>query len=134
MLGRIRDFSRASPGELGVIVLLGLFVVGSSVAVLLTTKSPPPPKLVHEAARAPTPAAPRTILVHVAGMVARPGLYPLPEGSRVQDAITAAGGPIEGAGIDSVNLAAQLSDGQKVFVPGPGAEVPGEESGGSLAD
>ena len=58
------------------------------------------------------------LAVHVAGQVRRPGLYRLPAGSRVADAVEAAGGPAEGAWLDGINLAAPLADGVQVYVPG----------------
>lgn len=61
--------------------------------------------------------AERKVFVHVAGAVKKPGVYELPEGSRVIHAIEAAGGPTEEADLDSINLAERLKDGQKVFVP-----------------
>jgi competence protein ComEA len=61
------------------------------------------------------------VVVHVAGAVSRPGVYRLPAGSRVTDAVRRAGGFAGGANRDAINLAARLSDGQQVVVPGPGA-------------
>lgn len=55
--------------------------------------------------------------VHVAGAVARPGVYRLPPDSRVADAIEAAGGPDDQGVPDAMNLAARLADGDKVYVP-----------------
>ncbi|MGH3036829.1 MAG: helix-hairpin-helix domain-containing protein [Gaiellaceae bacterium] len=63
----------------------------------------------------------REVVVHVAGAVARPGLYRLPDGSRVDDAIALAGGPRPKAALDLVNLAAPVVDGQQVIVPLKGA-------------
>lgn len=62
------------------------------------------------------------VVVHVAGAVARPGVYRLPAGSRVEDAVRRAGGAAGRAALDGVNLAARLADGQQVVVPerGPG--------------
>ncbi len=57
------------------------------------------------------------IQVHVAGEVKQPGLYSLPEGANVQDAIDAAQGPTEIARQDLLNLAAPLVDGQRIYVP-----------------
>lgn len=57
------------------------------------------------------------LYVHVAGAVANPGMYALPEGSRVQDAVDAAGGYAEGAAESSLNLARLVSDGEKIQVP-----------------
>jgi competence protein ComEA len=62
----------------------------------------------------------RDVIVHVAGAVRKPGVYRLPAGARVTDAVRRAGGFARGAGQDSINLAARLSDGQQVVVPGPG--------------
>jgi competence protein ComEA len=72
------------------------------------------------------------VVVHVAGAVARPGVYRLPAGSRVTDAVRRAGGFARGANQDGINLAARLSDGQQVVVSGRGtaaASAPGGQSG-----
>lgn len=58
------------------------------------------------------------LTVHVAGAVARPGVYVLPPGSRVQDALLAAGGASSGAQEAEINLAVPLKDGQQVVVAG----------------
>lgn len=62
-------------------------------------------------------AVPATIVVHVAGAVVAPGVYRLPGGARVVDAVTAAGGAAVQARTDAVNLAAPLRDGDRVYVP-----------------
>jgi len=64
------------------------------------------------------------LVVHVAGAVRRPGLYRLAPGSRVADALDAAGGPQPGADLDRLNLAGRLADGQRVAVARVGAPVP----------
>lgn len=61
------------------------------------------------------------IYVHVAGAVKHPSLYQLAPDSRVWHAIKAAGGPTGNADEDAVNLAAKLTDGEKVFVPAKAA-------------
>lgn len=61
------------------------------------------------------------VVVHVAGAVRRPGVYRLPAGSRVDDAVRRAGGASGRAVVDRVNLAARLADGQQVVVPALGA-------------
>jgi competence protein ComEA len=74
----------------------------------------------------------RDVIVHVAGAVERPGVYRLPAGSRVTDAITRAGGFGRGANHDAINLAARLSDGQQVVVSRPGtatATASGSQTG-----
>ena len=57
------------------------------------------------------------VTVHVAGAVRRPGLYRLPAGSRIDDALRRAGGPNRQADLNAVNLATKLEDGRQVLVP-----------------
>jgi competence protein ComEA len=57
------------------------------------------------------------LVVHVAGAVRRPGVYRMPAGSRVDDAVARAGGAAPRAELEAVNLAARLADGQQVVVP-----------------
>lgn len=64
----------------------------------------------------------RILGVHVGGAVVHPGLYYLPEDSRVDDAVRKAV-PRGDADLDSLNLAQKLSDGQKIFVPAEGEEL-----------
>ena len=61
-------------------------------------------------------AAPETVFVHVTGCVKNPGLVELGQGSRVADAIQAAGGFGDEASMDSVSLARVLQDGEQVVV------------------
>jgi competence protein ComEA len=65
----------------------------------------------------PTPP-PGMLTVYISGAVANPGLYSLPDGSRVEAAIQAAGGFAPGAEPARINLAALLEDGQQIDVPG----------------
>jgi competence protein ComEA len=57
------------------------------------------------------------VVVDVAGAVGKPGVYRLPAGSRVNDAIQRAGGATARAEAESINLAARLGDGQQIVVP-----------------
>jgi competence protein ComEA len=67
------------------------------------------------------PAAAKLLVIDVAGAVRHAGLYRLRTGSRIDDAIAAAGGPTAKAQLDSVNLAAPVADGEQIVVPGRGA-------------
>jgi competence protein ComEA len=84
-----------------------------------------------------------TLVVDVEGGVARPGIVQLPGGSRVADAIAAAGGYSPAADLPAaaaqINLASALHDGQQVLVPlqgggGAGSDGGGGSGGGGLVD
>ena len=74
------------------------------------------------------PANALPLLVDVSGAVAQPGVYSLPAGSRVQDALQAAGGLLVEAQAQELNLAAELEDGQQVRVPFKASTAAGEPS------
>ena len=76
------------------------------------------------------PTVATTVIVHVAGQVARPGLVELPAGSRVADAVAAAGGATGRRATDTVNLARVLVDGEQVVV---GATAGAPSAGGSAS-
>ena len=63
-------------------------------------------------------STPGQLTIYVSGAVASSGVYTLADGSRVQDAIQAAGGLVPGAEAERINLAALLKDGQQIDVPG----------------
>jgi competence protein ComEA len=63
------------------------------------------------------PPTPLPVVVHVSGAVADPGVYTQPPGSRVKDAIEAAGGLSPDANIQGLNLAALLQDGDLIWIP-----------------
>jgi len=69
------------------------------------------------------------LIIHVAGAVAAPGVVQLPAGSRVHQAVAAAGGGTPSADLNRLNLAALLTDGQKLYVPRAGEEIPADSSG-----
>ena len=103
-------------GAVAVAVLLVLVVRhlgGGGAAVPAVTPVRAPAK--------PAAAAAKLLVIDVAGAVRRPGLYRLRSGSRIDDAIAAAGGATAKAQLDTVNLAAPIADGEQVVVPGRGA-------------
>lgn len=73
----------------------------------------------------PATGSESVIVVQAAGAVARPGVYRVAAGARVADLVAAAGGPAPEADLDSVALAAKLSDGQRVYVPKRGEAAAG---------
>lgn len=91
------------------------------------------PTLAPPSTRATSPPGPGTsaaavhptrVFVHVAGAVIGPGVYELTASARVDDAIGAAGGPTADADLDGLNLAAPVTDGQRVYVPVAGEVDP----------
>jgi competence protein ComEA len=115
----------------------GLVAVAVAVLVagglLVSSRKPaaaiaPPATAPLPAAASPSAPGPAQLLVHVAGAVVRPGLYALPAGSRVADAIEAAGGATRRADLDLLNLAEPLEDGYKVGVLERGAQSPAPAS------
>jgi competence protein ComEA len=89
-----------------------------------------PPLAVPASDGAASAVAPPTVLVvDVAGAVRRPGLYRLPKGARIADAIARAGGMSRHASAASVNLAAPLADGEQVLVPSAGVGATASSSG-----
>lgn len=70
------------------------------------------------------------LVVDVTGAVRQPGVYRMPAGSRVNDAVTRAGGPEPRAELEAVNLAARLADGQQVVIP---ERLPGGGAVGTTA-
>lgn len=71
-----------------------------------------------------------TLFVHICGEVVKPGVYELPEESRIYEAVEAAGGFTEAASQSYVNLAQVLEDGCKIEIPALGEEPTADASGG----
>ena len=100
-----------------------LLVMTVSVVGLLALReflSKPAP--LHILLPSPT-ASPSTVIVHLAGQVMQPGVYTFPPGTRLHEAISAAGGPSLEADLDALNQALVLQDGQRYFVPRRGESV-----------
>ncbi|MEO7267660.1 MAG: ComEA family DNA-binding protein [Knoellia sp.] len=87
------------------------------------------------AGQAPGVAVAGPVVVHVVGQVAKPGVYRMAAGTRVGDAVTAAGGATRAADLTAVNLARVLVDGEQIVVPKPGEVVaaPGAAGAGTSA-
>ena len=102
-----------------VVVLTFARLHGSDAQAVVVVDDTPPPT------RSPEPL----IVVDVAGAVAHPGVYRLPAGSRIADALTAAGGATSEADLVVLNKAMPAHDGQRIYVPRPGETVPAGSAG-----
>jgi competence protein ComEA len=98
------------------LVMLALFGVVLAGTVFFLRR-PEPPAAVTIVTVTPRPTAPpASIIVDVRGAVNKPGVYTLPLGSRVQDALTLAGDVASSADTRSLNLARRLNDGEQIYV------------------
>ena len=104
MTGRYRALLFAGYGLLAALVVTGLLLVVTRRPAGLPVQLQAPP-------------TPLPLRVHVTGAVVAPGVYSLPPGSIVQDALAAAGGTTPRANLGSLNLAHRLQDGEQVLVP-----------------
>ena len=97
------------------LVAISLVAVTFSVFLFLTTRGS---AIAQESPRPVFSVSPitQTILVHVAGKVSNPDVYPLLQGARVADAIKAAGGVLKGVDTSDLNLARVLVDGEQIYV------------------
>jgi len=110
------------------VLLVLALAVGGRFLLRSGAASVPPPVRVAAPART-TPAS--RLIIDVVGSVRRPGLYRLPQGSRVADAVDRAGGVTARAQVELINLAAPIADGEQVVVPRRGAA--GAAAGGAAA-
>jgi competence protein ComEA len=92
---------------------------GNDAQALVVVEDTPAPT------RSPDPA----IVVDVAGAVLHPGVYRLTAGSRIADALAAAGGASDEADLIVLNRAMPVRDGQRIYVPRPGETVPAGSAG-----
>jgi competence protein ComEA len=132
-LGAVLDAMGMSPAR-AVVAAVALVVAGVGAVWLL--RPPPAPveatlPMAEPAPVATSTTAPADVVVHVAGAVVQPGVLALPAGSRVVDAIDAAGGAAPDADLGRLNLAAEVADGERVYVPTVGEVVPAPVVGGS---
>jgi competence protein ComEA len=133
-----RALGAFDPGRRGVRALIAVAVLVVAVAAFLAWRAQPrtepvSPASTFSAPLAATPSAESSaIVVAVQGKVAHPGLVHLPSGSRVADAIAAAGGALPGVDLSYVNSARKLSDGELIVIgetPPPGVAA-GDPTGG----
>lgn len=109
-----------------------LALLGAGMGLAVRPAEPEP--VVEVAEPSPEATAPAFVVVDVVGAVARPGVFELPAGSRVIDALLAAGGVTAEADPVALNRAALLRDGSRIYVPRHGEAVPAEAAGPGSAD
>lgn len=131
------DSDRPQARQVLFAVALLLLIVTSAVSLWQQTRPepleirviPPPPT------GTPTPSpTPGPLTVYVSGAVREPQVLSLPPGSRVQDAIASAGGPLASADLDRVNLAEELRDGMQVHLAERGRPSPALATGDPRID
>ncbi|MFG2040735.1 helix-hairpin-helix domain-containing protein [Dactylosporangium sp. NPDC048998] len=132
--GRPSVFAAFDPGRRGVRVLLvvaGLVVcISAGVVWWSRPRVTPAPQVSSGSPAAAASSAPAMLVVSVTGRVNRPGLVRLPAGSRVADAIEAAGGVVPGVDLTGVNLARKVVDGEMIAI---GVTPPPAAAGGGSA-
>ena len=109
---RFPDYSESQKRAL---VTISLLAIGFACLLFATTRGS---AIAQETPKPLLSLSPvkQTILVHVAGKVEKPDVYPLLQGSRVADAIKAAGGAKKGVDLSDINLARILIDGEQIYV------------------
>lgn len=119
---------RADPGRSGGIALAMVAAIAVLVTIFMLIRDSPAPVVsaklpaVEMAASTPRPSGSQPpqpdqpAVVSVVGLVHQPGLVTLAPGSRISDAVSAAGGALDGADLIGLNLAGRLADGQQIVV------------------
>jgi competence protein ComEA len=119
---------RADPGRAGVVALGVVGALAVLVTVFTLVRDDPPPVVsaklppvqmvssTSPTAGSPAPAPDGPVVVSVVGLVHRPGLVTLTSGARIADALTAAGGTLDGADLIGLNMARRVSDGEQIVV------------------
>jgi competence protein ComEA len=140
----LRD-ARWDPGRPGALVLSFVAALAAVVAAIGVWRERPVPEpapvlpLVTAAAKAssvPSPGAAPEVVISVVGRVPHPGLIHLPDGTRVADALAAAGGVLPGTDLMGLNVARRLADGEQLLVgmaPPPEQPVASQASGAAGA-
>ena len=109
------DFNINPEQKKGVLILFAL-TIGLAGFYFLNSRPQVESVAIQEVTPMVAPVAPADLIINVAGKVRNPGVYQLPPGSRVIDAIKAAGDQLKGVDISDVNLARTLVDGEQILV------------------
>ncbi len=109
------DFNINPEQKKGVLILFAL-TIGLAGFYFLNSRPQVESVAIQEVTPMVAPVAPADLIINVAGKVRTPGVYQLPPGSRVIDAIKAAGDQLKGVDISDINLARTLVDGEQILV------------------
>jgi competence protein ComEA len=134
--------ARWDPGRPGALVLsfvAALAAVVAAIGVWLERPVPEPAPVLPLVTAAPAKASSASppgpapeVVISVVGRVPHPGLIHLPDGTRVADALAAAGGPLPGTDLMGLNVARRLADGEQLLIgmaPPPGQPAPNQVPG-----
>jgi competence protein ComEA len=107
------------------LLLIGALSIGIVIQALNRAGNWPPALMrAHPTVAITGPGTTQQIESYVLGAVLRPGVYSLHSGARVRELVEAAGGLLDNADITRVDLAALLADGQSIYVPRLGEQIP----------
>lgn len=107
--------------EVAALAVLGLLALGGAGFAYVRAQPLPALPAAVVASPSPSPAGSSgTLVVHVVGAVRRPGVYDVPAGARVRDAVARAGGLTRRADVAAINLAREVVDGEQIVVPARG--------------
>ena len=109
------DFNINPEQKKGVLILFAL-TIGLAGFYFLNSRPQVDSVAIQEVTPMVAPVAPADLIINVAGKVRNPGVYQLPPGSRVIDAMKAAGDQLKGVDISDINLARTLVDGEQILV------------------
>lgn len=131
LLERVQELRDDSRVALAIVLIV---IVAAGVVWFRSSGSDAAPRTSTTVDGSSVPAAsPTTIpthaVVHVVGAVRAPGVVELEADARVRDALAAAGGPADDADVERLNLAAPITDGQRIAVPKIGAPDPAPIAG-----
>lgn len=105
------------------LLMLFLFAIVLAGTIYFLRRPEPSTMVITTPTPKPTPTV-ATLVVDVRGAVSNPGVYTLPAGSRVQDALALAGDVLANADTRALNLARKLNDGEQIYVPVQGEATP----------
>ena len=96
----------------------------ASSAQAITTQSFSSSAATSKATSTPVTSDSSSIQVYIVGAVKHPGIYTLDTNARIYQALKDAGGPLANANLVAVNLAAPLKDGEEIYIPRVGEQMP----------